>query len=337
MTTIYDVAREANVSIATVSRVFNNNAKVSDNTRTKVKDAALRLNYSPHLGARSLMSRRTDSIGIVLPDMHGEFFSELIRGLDSATRKLGLHLLISCSHDDTEELNASISAMKGRVDGIVIMSPLISSHDFQKYIPEKIPVIVLNGPSEKAIYSAVSIDNYAGSYAMTEHLIAEGYQRITLITGAKNNSDSEQRIRGYVDAMKNKLPDSIIDIVEGDFSEESGYNAGMQILARPLMPEVVFASNDGMAIGCLCAFDEQNISVPKDIALAGFDDIPLSRYLRPALTTIKAPIAEFCSKAIEMLVAKIEKKDSDYTVEVVKFTPTLVIRDSSKKPPLSMK
>lgn len=325
------MAREANVSIATVSRVFNKGSNVAESTRLKVRKAAEALNYSPHMGARSLMNKRTDTIGIVLPDMHGEFFSELMRGADMMARSLGQHLLISCSHDNAEEMAAALSAMRGKVDGIVVMSPLLKISVFQKYIPKELPVVMLNGSRQKADFSTVNIDNYNGAFQMTEHLIEEGHKDIVLISGPLNNLDAEQRSLGYTDALKNRDSEGKPDIIEGDFSEESGYMAGMQIVSRPHRPDAVFASNDAMAIGCLCAFNENNIVVPDDVALAGFDDIPLSRYMKPPLSTVKVPIAELGRKSIEILIDKLQKKEGSDQLNEWLFSSSLIIRESSKR------
>lgn len=329
--TVYDVAREAGVSIATVSRVFNKGRNVAESTKFKVRRAAEELNYSPHMGARSLMNKRTDTIGIVLPDMHGEFFSELMRGADTVARRLGQHLLISCSHDNAEEMATALSAMRGKVDGIVVMSPLLQISVFQKYIPKDLPVVILNGSRQKTDFLTVNIDNYNGAFRMTGHLIEEGYKDIVLISGPFNNLDAEQRRLGYIDAIKNRGAEFKPDIIEGDFSEESGYVAGMEIASRAYRPDAVFASNDAMAIGCLCALNEHNISVPDDVALAGFDDIPLSRYMKPSLTTVKIPIAELGSKSIEILIDKLQKKDKSDQPDEYLFLSSLIIRDSSKR------
>lgn len=331
MSTVYDVAKEANVSIATVSRVFNDSDAVSEATQLKVRLAADKLDYTPHLGARSLMIKRTDTIGIILPDMHGEFFSELVKGADTAARNRGLHLLLSCSHDNAEDMAAALSSMRGRVDGIIIMSPLIGANAFQKYVPKEMPIVIVNGGRQDTHYSTVSLDNFAGAYKMTEHLLGGGHQRISLISGPANNQDAEQRKLGYVRAMEELATNGRLDIIEGDFSETSGYQAGMQILSRESRPDAIFASNDSMAIGCLGALKDHGVSVPADISLAGFDDIPLARYVRPSLSSVGAPIAELGTRSLEMLVGKLQQKKNDEQFDEVVFAPSLVIRASSQK------
>ena len=329
--TIYDVAREANVSISTVSRVFNTRAIVAEATKLNVLRAAEKLDYTPHAGARSLINKRTDTIGVILPDMYGEFFSVFMKGADLAARELGYHLLISCSHGYAAEMTSALSAMRGRVDGFVVLSPLISVKALEAQIPKDVPTVVVNSGRKSKRFSTVSLDNYSGAYKMTEHLIEEGYQDITLVSGPAANQDAEQRKLGYISAMKEKVAGYQLDVVEGNFSESSGYEAGMQILSRASMPDAVFCSNDAMAIGCLCAFNEHGISVPQDIALAGFDDIPLACYIRPSLSTVSVPIAELGSKSIEILVKQLrDDEPTDHSEEYV-YSPSLIIRHSSKK------
>lgn len=332
VSTVYDVAREANVSIATVSRVFNRSNAVSEETQLKVRRAAEKLDYTPHLGARSLMIKRTDTIGIIFPDMHGEFFSELVKGADSAARERGLHLLLSCSHDNAGDMAAALASMRGRVDGIVVMSPLIGANELRKYVPKELPIVIVNGSRQDTDYSSVSLDNFAGAHNMTEHLLKEGYRRICLISGPAVNQDSEQRKRGYIRAIEEVARKGKLDIIEGDFSETSGYHAGMKILSRASKPDAIFASNDSMAIGCLGALRDHGVSVPNDIALAGFDDIPLARYVRPSLSSVGVPIAKLGTKSIEVLVEKLRQDKADRESDEFVFAPSLVIRDSSKKP-----
>jgi LacI family transcriptional regulator len=330
VSTVYDVAKEANVSIATVSRVFNDSNAVSEETKLKVRRAAQKLNYTPHLGARSLMIKRTDTIGIILPDMHGEFFSELVKGADAAARERGLHLLLSCSHDNAEDMAAALSSMRGRVDGIMVMSPLIGASAFEKYVPKEMPIVIVNGSGQDTQYSTVSLDNTSGAYKMTQHLLEEGHQQICMISGPANNQDAVQRKLGYVRGMEEAATNGRIDIIEGDFSETSGYQAGMQILSRKAKPDAIFASNDAMAIGCLGALKDHGVSVPQDIALAGFDDIPLARYVRPSLSSVGVPIAELGTKSLEVLVGKLQPGNDDGQPKAFLFAPSLVIRDSSK-------
>ena len=312
MATVYDVAEKAGVSIATVSRVFNNNT-VSQSAREKVTAAARSLGYTPNLAARSLMTKRTDTIGVVLPDMHGEFFSELVRGIDAGARRLGLHMLVSCSHDELNEMAAVLSAMQGRVDGVIIMSPLIAIDALEPHIPPPLPAVIVNR---------------AGARQMMAHLLAEGHRDICIVSGPPDNLDAEQRQLGCVEAAGHS--DCRLRTLAGAFTEASGYAAGVELLAHNALPDAVFALNDAMAIGCLCALAERGIAVPEQVALAGFDDIPLAQYLRPSLTTVHVPIADLGSRSLQRLLAILRPGAGAATACDV-LVPELVIRDSSRR------
>ena len=327
MATVYDVAEKAGVSIATVSRVFNNNT-VSQSAREKVTAAARSLGYTPNLAARSLMTKRTDTIGVVLPDMHGEFFSELVRGIDAGARRLGLHMLVSCSHDELNEMAAVLSAMQGRVDGVIILSPLIAIDALEPHIPPPLPAVIVNGSGGRGLYPEVNLDNRAGARQMMAHLLAEGHRDICIVSGPSDNLDAEQRQLGCVEAADHS--DCRLRTLAGAFTEASGYAAGVELLAHNALPDAVFALNDAMAIGCLCALAERGIAVPGQIALAGFDDIPLAQYLRPSLTTVHVPIADLGSRSLQRLLAILRPGAGAATACDV-LVPELVIRDSSRR------
>lgn len=308
--TIKDVARVANVSVASVSRAMNGHESVSDAVRERVTTAARELHYVPHSAARSLITRRTQTIGVLLPDLHGEFFSELIRGIDQAARCVGMHILVSSSHGDSEEAVAAIRTMRGRVDGLLIMSPHIDAGVLQEHLPTGLPVVLMNTPIENASYDAIAIDNYWGARAMVRHLIERGFRHIALIAGPYRNFDAQERLRGYRDTLAELLPEAREHVLAGDFSEESGYRAGQYLLTQNVRPDAIFAANDMMAIGCLFALNEAGVQVPRDIALAGFDDIPIARFVSPPLTTVRVRIADLGQQALERLMAVLQPDDS---------------------------
>lgn len=328
--TMKDVAREAQVSLATVSRAFNGGDNVTEATRDRIMGIARKLRFIPHSGARSLITRRTETIGVLLPDLFGEFFSEIIRGIDHAARERKLHLLVSSSHGDSVEAAAAIRAMRGRVDGLLIMSPHVSTSFLAENLPDDLPIVLMNTHVEGEGYSSLNVDNYGGAYAMLRHLFERGHHQIALISGGENNFDAQERLRGYRDAMAALLPGSKEIVVRGDFSEESGYRAGQQLLALKTRPSAIFASNDMMAIGCLFALNEAGIKVPGDIALAGYDDIPIARFITPPLTTVRVRIAELGSLALERLVLAIENPDRVSTSPQT-LRCELVIRNSCSR------
>ncbi|MEP7043054.1 MAG: LacI family DNA-binding transcriptional regulator [Dokdonella sp.] len=304
--TIKDVARAAGVSVASVSRALNGHDNVTGETRKRIQDAADRLRYMPNGAARSLITQRTQTIGAVLPDLHGEFFSELIRGMDAAARTRGLHLLVSSSHGSASEVGDVLRTLRGRVDGVLIMSPHADADMLAANLPAALPTVLMNTRVPGGKYVSLSIDNYGGAYMMTQHLVHHGYRRIAFIGGPANNFDADERLRGYRDALAKLLPKHDASVLPGDFSEESGYRAGLALRDLAQRPEAIFAANDMMAIGCLFALSELGLRVPDDIALAGFDDIPIARFVSPPLTTMRVRIADMGSQALQRLAEAID-------------------------------
>jgi LacI family transcriptional regulator len=324
--TIRDVAARAGVSVATVSRALNNLGTVQDGTSKRVIAAARALRYVPHAAARSLSIRRSHTIGVVLPEVHGEFFSEVIRGIDVAARQRGYHILVSGSHDDVQEMSAVLHALRGRVDGLMVMSPDRGLGSISRALTADTPFVLLNSAATSR--PAIRIDNHAGARAMTEHLLALGHRGIAFIAGPERNTDAAERLRGYRTALGTTDAAKPPHVeVAGDFTENSGYAAAQQILAMKPRPTAIFAANDAMAVGALHALREAGLQLPKEMALAGFDDIPMARYLTPKLTTVHVDIAELGRRAVEQLVASIEGTGEPGRKNEVIAT-TLVVRES---------
>ena len=325
--TIKDVARAAGVSVASVSRALNGHESVTETTRQRILAAAGQLRYVPHAAARSLITRRTDTIGVLLPDLHGEFFSELIRGIDAAARASERHLLISSSHGSEAEAAQALRMLQGRVDGLIVMSPHAGADVLGANLPAALPTVLLNTRVASGTYPAFSIDNYGGAAAMMKHLFASGRRRIAFISGPDNNFDADERLRGYRDAIAARKGASEL-VLRGDFSESSGYRAGIDLCERGERPDAIFAANDMMALGCLFALTERGVGVPGDIVLAGFDDIPIARFVTPPLTTVRVRIADLGRRAFERLDALIATGD-DGARTTERLDCDLVVRQSS--------
>jgi len=334
--TLKDVAREAQVSTATVSRVINGHGNVSEATRERILGVAERLRYVPDSGARSLSTGLTHTIGVLLPDLYGEFFSEIIRGIDQAARGRGLHLLLSGVHGSAKEAALAIRALKGRVDGLLIMSPYADVAFLAEHSAADTPAVLMNTPVLGYGHSAFCIDNRGGARAMVSHLAAVGHRRIAFISGPENNFDATERLAGYREALRALGLEAGERVLPGDFSEESGYRAAQSLLAPQgrEWPDAVFAANDMMALGCLFAFNEAHVGVPADIALAGVDDIPMARFVSPPLTTMRVRMAELGARALERLAAAIEAPEA--TPASTETVPAeLVVREScgAQRPP----
>ncbi|HBK46419.1 MAG TPA: LacI family transcriptional regulator [Xanthomonadaceae bacterium] len=328
--TIKDVARQANVSVATVSRTMNGHQHVAESVRERVLQVARSLQYIPHHAARSLSSRRTHTIGVVLPDLHGEFFSELIRGIDQVAREHGYHLLVSSYHGEPDEQRSALGRLPGRVDGVLVMSPYVGGSDPAAELPASLPSVLLNADHAIAGRAALNIDNYGGARAMTRHLLDSGHRRIAFIAGPDDNFDARERLRGYRDELAGHQPGATPWILAGGFDEASGYRNG-QLLAQGERPDAVFAANDMMALGCLFAFGHAGLKVPDDIALAGFDDVPMARYVNPALTTMRVDIAGFGASAMNLLLERLSSaNDANPTApSSPEIAPELIVRASS--------
>lgn len=339
MVTIKDVAREAGVSVATVSRVLNGSGPVSEQTGQRIREVAGRLRYVPHGGARSLITRKTQTLGVLLPDLYGEFFSEVIRGMDETAQQRGFHLLITRGCADKHGIATAIRAMRGRVDGVVAMSPDLDA-DSLLDIPANLPVVLLCSLPRGHALDSLTIDNRRGARDMVRHLLALGHRRIAIIKGAPRNHDASERLRGYRDALREAgiASDRSLE-PEGGFTEAGGYAAALRLVNVKPRPTAVFAANDSMAIGALSALRESGLRVPEDMAVTGFDDIPLARYMDTPLSTVSVPIRALGARAVEILLHGITHKNSHSRTRE-RIATQLVIRRScgatpTERPPPS--
>jgi LacI family transcriptional regulator len=327
--TIRDVARRAEVSVASVSRALNGLNNVRGETRERIVAAARELGYVPHAGARSLSLARAHAIGVVLPDLHGEFFSECVRGMDREASRRGYLLLLSNMHDDSEQAAVALRAMRGRVDGLLVMAPHIPLEALEHALPAALPAVLINAPGEVTSRPSLRLDNRAGAEVMVRHLLANGYRHIVHIAGPEGNVDARERLQGFRDALAELAPDMPLRIIAGDFNEEAGEAAARQILASGEPCDAVFAANDMMAIGCLHTLRQAGKRVPEDIAVAGFDDVPLARYL--ALTTMEVRIAEIGARAVSRLIDMLEGKGPGAAIEL--HEPALIARATTAARP----
>lgn len=326
--TIHDVARDAGVSVASVSRVFNGRDHVRPEMRARVEKAAGRLGYVPHAGARSLSMARTGAIGVVLPDLHGEFFSELLRGMDREASARGLGLLLTVLHDgrglDT------LANLRGQVDGVVVMAPQLDAGVLAQHMPRGVPALFLAcAPQGDA--ANLRIDNRAGAAAAVAHLAAGGARRIVHLSGPAGNLDADERRDGAEQAAAEA--GLTLSVVEGDFREASGTIVGECVAAGTIEADAIFAANDMMAIGVLMALKRRGVAVPGQVAVAGFDDVPLARLVTPALTTVAIDIAAMGARAVARLAAGIAGTNQEFsegsTGEAI--MPRLVVRETTTK------
>lgn len=325
--TIRDVAREAAVSVASVSRVLNGHENVRPALRLRVETAAAALGYVMHAGARNLSLARANAIGVVLPDLHGEFFSEVLRGMDRAASARGLQLLLSNMHHDPLRAEGALQTMRGRVDGMIVMAPHVDPGQLAAQLPRSVPTVFVNCAPHSEQRAEIRVDNFAAAAAMTRHLIATGCRRIVHVSGPPENSEAQERVRGYIAAIA-EVDGLAPRVIAGDFMEESGVAAAGALLHDIDAVDGVFAANDMMALGVLLTLRRAGIAVPHHVAIGGFDDVPLARMVSPALTTMRVDIAGIGARAIARLTALIAGGD-DHSLEI--SMPELVPRATTHR------
>jgi LacI family transcriptional regulator len=328
LATIRDVASAAGVSIATVSRVFNRSTRVDERTADRVWRAAAKLDYWPNNAARSLTTNRTQTLGVLLPDLYGEFFSEVIRGIDRAAQQQQFQVLISSSHAHADEVVAAARSMRGRTDGLIIMASDTGCSEAVGQVSRGVPVVLIN-PSCKFIEcSSVGVANFDGAFSAVQHLLRLGHREIAIIKGPAGNIDAEERLRGFREAVAvaGWEPEAFLE-VPGDFTERAGYLAAEVILQKSPRPTAVFAANDYMAIGLLSALHDVEIEVPQQLAVVGFDDIAMAKYLSPSLTTVHVDLHKLGERAVQLLLAAHRSGEKENCVREVLAT-SLVVRQS---------
>lgn len=327
---IEDVAKRAKVSISTVSRVLNRRDIVNVETRKRVEQAIRELDYRPNVFARGLMLQRSNVLGLVLPDLHGEYYSEIIRGANQKTRELGYHLLISAvtAEDDGHDILAAVGT-RGLVDGIAVMVTEMSSRIRSSLRGADMPLVVLDGDVPRAKHDTVTIDQRGGAEAMVRHLVAaRPNERIVFIGGLETNLDTMDRLAAYrrVLADVGREPGDD-DIVHLDYSYETAYDfATAHVLGWAAEPTTVFAANDEMAAGVIDAAIAATLGVPGDLRVVGFDDTRIAQLTRPRLTTVRVPMAEMGAAAIELLCKRLAEPDRPS--ERVTLDTELVVRES---------
>jgi len=328
MVTMRDVARRAGVSTATVSHVINETRFVSGELKARVYQAMKELNYHPNAIARSLRRRKTHNIGMIVPDISYPFLAEVARGVEDAGFELGYNVILCDSNGNLEKEATCIGILQEKkVDGIVLIAAGESSSRVQALIEQGMPVVVCDRELPGVGVDTVIADNVESGHQATEHLIGLRHHRIGCIAGPQMLGISKKRVEGYKRALEEHgIPLREELIARGDFRCGGGYEAMRELLALDEPPTAVFACNDLMAIGAICAASQKRLRIPQDVAIVGCDDIALASFTNSSLTTVAQPKQEMGAAAVEMLVERIGDKGKPPTR---KLLPTkLVLRDS---------
>ena len=330
--TIIDVAAEANVSYGTVSRVINNDVHVKQETRDRVLKTMRRLGYIANRQARSLAGGKTNSIGVLVPDLGTGYIGEIIRGIDSELGLKDLDLILYTTHRTaSKEANYVANLASGMVDGLLLVLPR-SPADFMGNLTQRnFPFVLIDHQGIGKDCPAVGAANWQGGYTATEYLIKLGHQRIGFITGWMDLGCATDRLDGYRSALRTyHIPEKPDLIYEGTFFQPDGFSGASTLLDLPDPPTAIFASNDVMAMGVMDAVRHRGLRVPDDVSVIGFDDIPQASLIRPALTTIRQPLEKMGRVATQMLLELLGQPQKK--IGRIELPTELIVRDSCQPP-----
>ncbi|WP_219952780.1 HTH-type transcriptional regulator GalS [Dickeya zeae] len=328
MITIRDVARQAGVSIATVSRVLNNNSAVTQQTRDLVLQTVEQLGYRPNANAQALASQVSDTIGVVVMDVSDPFFGAMVKAVDTVAQRLQKHVLINNSyHQEEKERHAIEVLIRQRCNALIVHAKALSDEELAGFMDQVPGMVLINRLLPNYAHRCVCLDNVSGAMMATRMLLQQGHQRVGYLRSSHPIEDVTERLTGWRQALQEQgiePPDEWIASGEPDL--QGGEAAMVELLGRNQQLTAVFTYNDGMAAGALMALKDNGIAVPERFSVVGFDDIPISRYTDPRLTTIRYPIVSMAKIATE-LALKGAAGLLDPTTRHC-FMPTLVRRHS---------
>lgn len=300
MPTIKDVAKLAGVSISTASLAFNHPSRVAEETRLRILDAAKHLQYRPNGAARDLRIRRTQTVAVLLHDLSGPFYSELVQGVQVEADRCHYNVIISHSNRQ-DAVNRLL--YENRVDGAILLDPNVSDQIVLDLADQHFPIAALDRDLTHDCLVSIAADHEGGAYEATRYLLSAGYHDILFLAGPKNSLDSQLRFRGYQRALVDAhLSPPECPVAHGDFTEAGGMRETEKIVRQGRLPEAIFAANDEMALGVLQVLREHQIVVPNDIGLMGFDDIRIAQYVTPPLSTVHQPMYELGLQAMHQLL-----------------------------------
>ena len=317
---IESIARLAGVSKATVSRVLNKKPFVKEKTKEKVKEVMHYMDYTPNLLARNLSLKKSQYIGVILPDIGSGFFSDVLERMDREATSQGYYLIATFSHSSKKLGWGKEFLNSGMVEGLIIMAPQMPEEEIEKLARSDKKIVILNRNFSCSKIPTINVDEVQASYNVVSHLLSHKYEKIGIVTGPKNNFDSQARLTGYMKALLSKgkkFESSFME--EGSFTEAGGYEATKKLYSEGRLPRAIFYANDAMALGGVRFFGEKGIRVPEDIAIAGFDDIKISEFM--GFTTVRMPLKEIAEASIGKVLGRV--KDNKIILE-----GEIVIRES---------
>lgn len=332
---MHDVARLAGVSIATVSAVINGKGKVSEKLTQKVTQAMDTLDYHPDLVARSLKVGRSNVVGMIVPDVTNQFYTEAMRGVEDEAKQHGYMLILGNSNENPDYESYLLSMLfSQRVDGVLLASS-DSTAAYDRLVRRRFPIVFFDRIPANCREQAVIIDNEGAAYEAINHLIGLGHKRIAIIAGRLPISTGQDRVEGYRKAMQEAhLPIREEYFQRGDFSLESGYQCGLDLMKLPEPPTAIFSCNNKMTLGLMRSLAELGIECPSQVSVISFDDFEWAANFSPRLTTVAQPTYEIGKKAMQMLLRKInsEEDEDDQNENILVLPAELHVRDSTASP-----
>ena len=330
--TIEDVAREADVSYATVSRVINSKGYVSEETRTRVMAAVARTGYVVNRQARGLAGGRSQVVGLVVHALDTSYIGEIIRGIEEELTAVGYDLMLYTTHQRKHRESAFVATLtSGLADGLLLVLPADPAAYLDSFRERGFPYVLIDHGGVEETGPSVGATNRQGAYDAVRYLIELGHRRIACVTGNMRLGCSVDRLAGYRAALaEHGLSFDPALVAEGDFHQPRGYECARDVLALPSPPTAIFASNDVTALGVMEAVRDSGLRIASDVSVIGFDDIPAAASVHPTLTTVRQPLFEMGARATRMLLDRIENPSLE--VERIDFPTALVVRDSCRPP-----
>ncbi|MBN9392916.1 MAG: LacI family DNA-binding transcriptional regulator [Chloroflexi bacterium] len=330
--TIIDIGKEAGVSYATVSRVINNKGNVNPDARERVLRAMTQLGYVANTQARSLAGGRSYVVGLLVQDLGTGYTGEIIRGMDDELAKAQYNLMLFTTHRRKVKESLFVQTLtQGTADGLLLILPRNAEAYLETLRRRKFPYVLVDHQGIDELGPSVGASNWQGGYDATSYLIGLGHKRIGFITGTPELGCAVRRLDGYKAALHDHgLPLDPNLIREGDFYQPTGYKGGVDLLNLPDRPTAIFASNDMMAFGVMEAVREQGLSIPKDMSIIGFDDIPMAANVHPRLTTVRQPLEQMGRVATTMLLDLINNPDQQ--PEKIELPTRLIVGETCCAP-----
>ena len=330
MPTIYQVAERAGVSLSTVSRVLNGKASVNKVLKERVEKAVKELNYRPNSVARSLANNRTDSVGVLVPELNAPFFGDLMQAVESTLRAADKHVIISVGRNCLETEKDAVEFLISRnCDALIMHAEALSDEYLLELNQSKLPVALVNRQVEGLPEACTSLDNEKGGYLATRHLLELGHKDIAYISGPTDKCDASLRLEGHKRALSEAgLPTNPQLIFNGDYSEEDGKIGLLELMARDVPFTALVCANDWMASGAISCARDLGMSLPHDLSVVGFDDVVFAHHVFPRLTTVINPIAEMAEMSAKYILNKVYGQSNNVQQY---FEPSLIVRESTVK------